>query len=43
MAHAGLADFGICLIRPPRDGKGCVKTGRDVDVVDNEDAMVVEA
>jgi hypothetical protein len=42
VAHAGLADFGMCLIRPPLGCRGCVKTGRAVDVVDIDDAMTVE-
>ena len=41
-AHAGLADFGICLIRPP-EGRGCVKTGREDNVVDTDDAMTAHA
>ncbi len=43
-AHAGLADFGICLIRPPTFW-GCEKTGdAAVDMVDSDDVMTaVEA
>jgi hypothetical protein len=42
VAQAGLADFGMCLIRPLCGSEGCMKTDRDVDVVDIDDAMTVE-
>ena len=41
VAQAGLADLGMCLIRPP-EGEGCVKTGLGVDVVDIDEAMTVD-
>ena len=40
VAHADLADFGMCLISPPR-GRGCVKTGWVIGVVEIDDAITV--
>ena len=39
VAQAGLADFGMCLIRAP-ESRGCAKTGGLVEVVETEEAMM---